>query len=292
MKGLFLSGGSTKFISLVSACYSLEKAGYHPDYICGTSAGSITAIMMATNNLDAATEIGLELRMEDMFSECPFTTNGGLSLAGYKNILLGRNYLGKMGSLEYLLKYYLNEQTYSAYIESNNLPDVYVIAVNAKTKRRKIWNLKSIRDRDLAVKVIMASSSIPLVCPPIEIEGEYYYDGGIRDHSPGPYMLERTGIKFDEIVSVYTRPEKYTVQESHTWSKNLITVFTDFLMPTMNIEISKNDEQIERYECEKRGIKYTPIFIEPFLTSLFDVNPDRLRNGYVNGVKAVDKYFK
>ena len=54
-------------------------------------------------------------------------------------------------------------------------------------------------------KVLVASSSIPLLSQPVEIGGQLYFDGGVSDSIPVKYALS----KHEKVVVVLTRPRGY-----------------------------------------------------------------------------------
>jgi predicted patatin/cPLA2 family phospholipase len=54
-------------------------------------------------------------------------------------------------------------------------------------------------------KVLIASSSIPLLSQPADIQGKLFFDGGVSDSIPVKYALS----KHDKVVVVLTRPRGY-----------------------------------------------------------------------------------
>lgn len=294
MKSLFLSGGQTKFIAIIAAAAHLRhQYGYNPDYIFGTSSGAISAALLGMNLEKEGIQIGRKLKMSDIFDKRAFNNNGKVTFSAITRILRGKNYLGTMGNLEKMLRKIITEHKFESYRFSLKTPEIGVLAVNASTKERKMFYLKKL-DYDTMIKAIMASCSMPIVCPAVEIGGQNYYDGGVRDHSPGPFVLEKTlyvhSIK--EAVTVYSRPENYQVPDSQDWSKNIFKTFMEFMLPTMTIEISKNDASREKEITQKKAIKYTPVYIDSFNEHMFDVNNSNLEKGLLEGIKAVDKYYK
>lgn len=61
-------------------------------------------------------------------------------------------------------------------------------------------------DSDRLMKICRASSSMPLVCPIVNIDGIPYLDGGLADSIPVKHVQEK-GLK--KIVLILTRPEGY-----------------------------------------------------------------------------------
>ena len=292
MKGLFISGGSTKFIALLSAVKELNEQDFRPDILAGVSSGAIVSLVYACDVMKEAINIGLNLSMDTIFSQCPFTSKGKITGSAIWNIIRGKTYLGKMGNLEKAIRSIVTKEKFESYQNNPEAPHVIVLAVNASNKTRKIWYLKQCK-YELAIKAVMASSSIPLVCTPVEIDGQFYYDGGLRDHTPGNYVLERTklGSMLTKVVTVFSRPEQLDDVPNNSWNRDILTVFNDLVMPTMNYEISKNDHFQEERLCVERKIMYRPVFIERFVEHLYDVNNERMKLGYRLGKKAVEKYY-
>src|SRR5262245_28456669 len=67
---------------------------------------------------------------------------------------------------------------------------VAVAAVNVRTGNLAFFD--STRQR-LDVRHIMASGALPPGFPPVEIDGEFYWDGGIASNTPLNYLLEQPG---------------------------------------------------------------------------------------------------
>ena len=68
---------------------------------------------------------------------------------------------------------------------------------------------------DRAVDWIQASSSMPLVSRPVEIDGRRYLDGGLSDSVPLAWFQS---IGFARNVVVLTRPAPYRKRPSRTWA--------------------------------------------------------------------------
>lgn len=64
-----------------------------------------------------------------------------------------------------------------------------------------------IRDATLDIDVVRASTSLPLVTKPVEIDGHLYLDGGAADSVPVEHALEDDG--FDRAVVVLTQDRSY-----------------------------------------------------------------------------------
>jgi predicted patatin/cPLA2 family phospholipase len=58
-------------------------------------------------------------------------------------------------------------------------------------------------------KVLVASSSIPLLSKAVEVDGQFYFDGGVSDSIPAEFALK----KHSKAVVVLTRPRGYRKEE-------------------------------------------------------------------------------
>ncbi len=64
-----------------------------------------------------------------------------------------------------------------------------------------------VRNATLDIDYVRASTSLPLVTQPVEVDGHLYMDGGTADSVPVEHALERAG--FDRAIVVLTRERGY-----------------------------------------------------------------------------------
>ena len=77
-----------------------------------------------------------------------------------------------------------------------------VVATDAMTGQTTYFNKQDdIRKNDY--KIIMASSCLPLVCKPVEVYGQKYFDGGISDPIP---IKKALADGCDKIILILTKP--------------------------------------------------------------------------------------
>ncbi|HTW33801.1 MAG TPA: patatin-like phospholipase family protein [Rhizomicrobium sp.] len=55
-------------------------------------------------------------------------------------------------------------------------------------------------DRHVDVECVRASAALPPGFPPVEVDGKYYWDGGVVSNTPMQYTLEMTGRRSDACV--------------------------------------------------------------------------------------------
>lgn len=79
-----------------------------------------------------------------------------------------------------------------------------VLATSRSTGKSVVFTKQDQRRFGLN-RILLASSSIPLLATPVDIDGEFYFDGGVTDSIPTRYALS----KHDKAVVVLTRPRGY-----------------------------------------------------------------------------------
>ncbi len=180
--GVALSGGGAKGFAHVGALRALEELGIRPDIISGTSAGSVVGVLYADGY--SPDEI------LDLFSD--------LSFKDLAEIVMPRSSLCKMDRFRQFLSHSLRTH------RLEELPiAVAVTATNFDEGEPVTWCSGEIVER------VSASCSIPIVFPPVLIDGAHYVDGGVLCNLP----VEPIRPLCDYIVGVNVSPlvnEKYS----------------------------------------------------------------------------------
>lgn len=122
---------------------------------------------------------------------------------GIKNLIKNGSYFG-MDFLFHDLPHEILPFDYQSFKNSSSKLKTAVTECNSGEVR--YFNPQSFEDIDKIDKVFQASSSLPLVSKPVQIEDKYYLDGGIRDSIPVQKALE-DGYK--NIVVILTREKDY-----------------------------------------------------------------------------------
>ncbi|MBW6498863.1 MAG: patatin-like phospholipase family protein [Bacteroidales bacterium] len=161
--GLVLSGGGTRGFAHLGALKAMEEHGIKPDIIAGVSAGSIVGALYADG--EDAEEALKALTSQRLF--------------GFLEFIMPRNSLVKMTGFEKTLRNKLKARKF----EDLEIP-LIIFAVNINSAELTQF------DKGDLVSAIMASSSIPVVFPPVKIGGQYYLDGGIINNFPVDMIRE------------------------------------------------------------------------------------------------------
>jgi NTE family protein len=173
--GIALGGGGTRGFAHLGVLKALEEAGIKPNVFSGTSAGAIVGSLLAAGKeSDEVFELMKKNKLTD-FAKIKLPINGFMSLEN-----MGKK-LGKM-------------------LPGENFKDLkypfFAAATNLYTGK-----IEYISEGNL-VQAVQASSSIPIIFSPVEINGYLYVDGGLLDNVPIKPLEE----KCDKIIAVEIMP--------------------------------------------------------------------------------------
>ena len=179
--GLALGGGAAKGFAHVGVIAVLEEAGLRPDYLVGTSAGSLVAALYASGKTSA------ELQKTAMSMEEATIADWMLPLVGrgvFRGDALGR---------------FVNDAVGGRLIEDMRIP-LGVVATDLGSGQAVLFQRG---DTGTAVR---ASSAVPAVFVPVKINGRDYVDGGLVAPVPVRYARQM-GAELVIAVDISTAPE-------------------------------------------------------------------------------------
>ncbi|MCB0597907.1 MAG: patatin-like phospholipase family protein [Lewinellaceae bacterium] len=155
--GLALSGGGARGIAHIGVLQALEEQGIFPEVISGASAGAIVGALYAAGKTpEEIMEFVRKASFFKMFKVAiPFS---GLTKLTYLRDKLAES---------------IPEDRFEA-LEKK----LFVAIANLNTGECEMRSSGALFD------VVTASSSIPLLFQPVEIDGQLYLDGGLLDNMP------------------------------------------------------------------------------------------------------------
>lgn len=155
--GLVLSGGGSRGFAHLGAFKAMQEFGIQPDIIAGVSAGSIAGALIANGK---SPEESLHIIADH-------------KLLDFLELTIPKTGLVRMSGFEKTMRKALSVKQF----EELEIPLV-VFAVNMNKARLTRF------DKGQLLEAIMASASIPILFPAVEIEGEQYLDGGMINNFP------------------------------------------------------------------------------------------------------------
>lgn len=296
MNALCISGGATKIVGQFGVAEQIFQK-LRPAYIAGTSAGAILTLVLPTIDwsMDCDCKSSsvrmklLNLKSKDFWQVNPINSHGGFSAGALIRAVAGYSSFGDMSKLKEFLSKFITEETFINKIVKNKAyKGLFVGSVCYNTGHRAYINLKDC-SYDEALNWVVASSSIPVYTEPYKYNDYFYYDGGVRDHTPGPWLLEERGKEINKLVSIFSRPKDYNVINQH-WEPSNVYKVLERTLEIMQIEISKSDEREEIFLSKQLGVELDQLFIPTVLEGLFDTNKERLVKLYKEGVKIGKEY--
>jgi NTE family protein len=220
--GFVLSGGGARGFAHLGMLHYFREQGIYPDIISGVSAGAIAGAFIASG-------------------KTPLETHKIVSRRGflhYTKIQLPIDGFFRLDGLEELLRKEIKQQN----IEDLDIPLV-IGATNLNTGKMEYFTKGSL------YKTVLASSSIPVLFPPVTINDAQYIDGGVLDNLP----LQPIQGKCKFIITQNINPVNETGK-----LKNLIQIATRsfYIQVHARIDYAK---------------KHSHLYIEPTKLDRFDV---------------------
>jgi NTE family protein len=217
---LVLQGGGALGAYQAGVFQAIHEANIEVTWLCGTSIGAINAALIAGNPPERRVERLREfwqtitkpaIRFPNVpwFSDLPWNGNAHARHWNNKMSALGTMLQGAPG--------FFSPRPFppvNSAAESPDLVSYYDISplketlarlvnfdlINAKSKRLSVLatNVRTgapayfdNRERKIAAAHILASASLPPGFPPTEIDGEYYWDGGVVTNSPMQFVVDK-----------------------------------------------------------------------------------------------------
>ncbi|MEB3767649.1 patatin-like phospholipase family protein [Acinetobacter sp. MD2] len=178
---LVLGSGGARGYAHIGAIDVLEKNGIRPDFIVGTSAGSIAGALYASGKTaDQIKDIALNMKVKDV-REFKIRKKGFLD--GQK------------------VQDFINQQVQNTPLENMKIP-LFVVATQLNNGKKVVFNTGN------TGQAVSASAAIPSMFIPANIAGTEYVDGGLV--SPVPVEVARQlGADIVIAVDILAQP-KYT----------------------------------------------------------------------------------
>jgi NTE family protein len=244
--GLVLAGGGLKGSYQAGCWKALCESGLDKSLsiISGSSIGTMNALLFLSASPEQTIKLWKDIKKEDVLTE-------EKHLANFNELFSKDNTIWNI--LAILGIQALNMFIYGAFNREKQKEILYQIIDwnNIQKKKTKIYAACSrivnplkleaeyieinLADRNKAIKVVMASSAIPVIYPAELINGSFYYDGGWTDNIPIKPLVQKGCGKIivihlkkpdkgilDQYNNVYRLIPSQSLGESLTFSKEQI----------------------------------------------------------------------
>ena len=192
----------------------LEEENIIADAMCGTSAGAVNAVAVAYGLHVGGPAKAKEL-LEEMWRR---VANSGSSMFkpstfdktyGNGDMYNSAGYMWFNAISQVMSPYNFNPFNYNPLRDIlENLIDfkelqlyskkkLFICATNVKTNRAKIFT-----NKEITVDTVMASACLPFLFQAVQIEGEYYWDGGYMGNPPIFPIITNTNIRDIVLIKI------------------------------------------------------------------------------------------
>jgi NTE family protein len=153
---------------------------------------------------------------------------------------------------------------------------VFVGAVSVSAGKYKIFDQTS----DHFIDAVLASAAFPGLLSPVEINGELYSDGGIKQISPINVAIENGATELDIILTSPETRNKYFIEDPHALDiiKRALDLSSDKIMSNDIDKLLMFNKLSEANMTDKKLIK-THIIRPQFnlIDNLLDFDPIKIR---------------
>ncbi|MGK8688617.1 patatin-like phospholipase family protein [Bacillus cereus] len=213
--GLVLAGGGGKGAYHIGVWKAFNEYGIS-DNICavsGTSVGALNAALFSQGDYRIAEAIWSNIEPNQILS---------IDTTQYISKMIGSKYLAnsittpliklaktgvfsRSGMLE-IINQYININ----YISKSIIP-CYATCCKIPSLKETYFSLKGESEKNI-ISILLATSALPLVFEPEEINGDFYIDGGLKDNIPIE-PLYKTGYR--NIIVVHCNPDELFSYDSY-----------------------------------------------------------------------------
>ncbi|WP_111894893.1 patatin-like phospholipase family protein [Acinetobacter sp. MB5] len=184
---LVLGSGGARGYAHIGAIQVLEEHGIRPDFIVGTSAGSIVGALYASGKTpEQIKDIALNMKAKDV-REITLRKNGFLDGAKVED--------------------FINDQIDNTPLEKMKIP-LFVVATELKDGKKVVFNYGN------TGQAVRASSAIPSMFVPAMIGNKEYVDGGLV--SPVPVDVARQ-LGADVVIAVDILAQPQYTETANMW---------------------------------------------------------------------------
>lgn len=269
--GLVLEGGGMRGLYTAGVIDVMLDHGFEPDVVCGASAGVTFGVNLLSK------QRGRVLRYNKRF-------------VGDRRYISLHSWLTTSNMINKDFAYGLLPRELDPFDEENfekSKAEFYATITNMRTGQAEYVR---ITDTWKQMDVIRASASLPIICQPVEWQGEKYLDGGLADNIPLDKCLE---LGCDKVIIVLTRPIDYVRNDHIAPLCRLAFPRHKALLRTIeqrNDQYNARIQQIRKLEQEGKLFVIRPSEDRP--VGRLEKDPEKLKALHALGVQDAQKQWR
>ncbi|MBP1925033.1 NTE family protein [Sedimentibacter acidaminivorans] len=259
--GLVLGGGGAKGAYEIGAWHALCQHGINKNIkmYSGASIGAINCALIQLMDSDSAAEVWLEYDLQKRFMDNGIDYNEIVQIIN--RIKKGKNVdfdgiLSRDGLIELLDELNIEnlekseKDFYASVVNITKIPKERRFLKPAidwyegrKTGFTQYINLKN-ANKDFIVKVLSASSALPVIYTPIIIEDQYFVDGGVNDNLP-IYPVYQSGYRKIIVISC-ERVNYFSIMRRYPSIQMILIQPSRYLGNLLNGTLNFNQDKLKQ----------------------------------------------
>lgn len=267
---LLLEGGAYRGIFTSGVLDAFLDYGLYFDTVVGISAGALCGYNYVSKNKGRTRDIIFEYGQDKRYF-------------GLRNLIKTGSAFGSKFVFQDL-----QEEISFDLEEFKNGADFYVGATNCETGECEYFSKK---DNLNFVDCVVASASMPLVSKMVNINENYYLDGGISEHLPLNFIDNN---KYDFIVTVLTKPLSFRKKRINKAQSRMYKIIYK-KYPSL-LEKLVNEDSVynkHREKAEQAAVDGKMHVVEPderFKVRRVERNKKTIKEGYDLGYEAGERF--
>lgn len=249
--GMVLAGGGGKGAYQIGVMRALVEEGWHKfiDSVAGSSIGALNAVLYAQGSIESAEEIWRQIKPEEILDID--LSSGQIIEELQQKYTAFKEFLGSVSLEEYLgktiregicsregLKKIIKNKVDLRKVKESKCKVYATIAYMQDGMPKAKYPVLNYMEEEKMLRVLLASSALPVVYDAVNIDGIEYRDGGIADNLPCK-PIRQEGIKNLIVVplkSQIVQPQKREANEEYVLTIAPSHNLGDFVSGTINFE--------------------------------------------------------
>ncbi len=265
--GLVLEGGGMRGVYTSGVLDVLLEQGIHVPYCIGVSAGACNLTSYLSGQIGRSYHVNVD------YADDPDYISWGNLLHEHSMI--------NMDMLFHKMPQSLIPFDFAAF--AANPTKMVVGTTDCVTGKAVYFEEQDISGQD-GTKHLQASSSLPLACLPVEVDGMTLMDGGISDPIP---LAKAFSDGCTKAIVVLTRPQGYVKEPSKTYPLIKLKYGKEYkgMVEAMKHRHTVYNQQVQ--EIERLAKEHTVLVLRPSVDLQLDLlsrEPEKLRQLYRLGI--------
>lgn len=265
---IFEGGGMRASYTSAVVATLLENELYF-DYVAGISAGSSNVVNYVARQKERARACFVDFAADPQFGDLrTFLRGQGLFNSEY----IYEQTSGPDGPLPLEFSQF-----------TDNPAQFRIGSFNCETGNTHYWSNKDVTTHERLMKAVRASSSMPIVMPPVDIDGQLHLDGAIGSSGGIPLDVAKAD-GYEKFFFVLTRPRDYVKKPPRNprFYRRALRNLPLAAEATINRWKRYNDTREEILELEREGKAYV-FWAENMMVSNQERNVAKLARNYNRG---------